>query len=138
MVDAEHFPVSQNDREMAVAAKTTPLGRDKEYKKVYDRVMAAAMRLGKSNTEMGNVKPDYSELPGAMVCCSDFCKGEVRLSEKPGRLPTDPRHTQNTPRVCCVCGWQIGKNRAQKLEHSKDARRRLAISLRSSTQYSAA
>ena len=138
MFDAELFPVSQNDREMAVEAKTTPLGRDKECRKVYERVMAAAMRLGKSNTEMGKVKPDYSQFPGAMVCCSDFCKGDMRLSKKPGRLPTDPRHTQNTPRVCCVCGWQIGKNRAKKLDHSKDARRRLAISLRSSTQYAAA
>jgi len=138
MQAAKRFHVSQNDRELAVEFKRCPLRNDEEHQKVYDRVLSAAMHLGKTNTDLGFVKQDYSQLPGAMVCTSDFCKGKMRLSKKPSRLPTDPRHTQNTPRVCCVCGWQIGKNRDQKLDSSKDARRRLALSLRSSSQYSAA
>jgi hypothetical protein len=130
--------ISQNNRELAKEVQRIPFGNDEEQQKVYHRVMAAAVQLGKINTDMGNVKQDYSELPGAIICRSDFCKGEMRLSKKPKRLPTDPRHTQNTPRVCCVCGWQVGKNRSEKQDYFKDVRRRLAISLRCSSQYSAA
>jgi hypothetical protein len=138
MSAAGSLSVSQYNRELAREVQKIPFGTDEEQKKVYDRVMAAAMQLGKTNTDMGNVKQDYSQLPGALMCRSDFCKGEMRLSKKPKRLPTDPRHTRNTPRVCCVCGWQVGKNRDEKQDYFKDVRRRLAISLRSSSQYSAA
>jgi len=132
------LPISQNNRELAKEVQRIPFDRDEEQQNVYHRVMAAAVQLGKTNTDMGKVKQDYSQLPGAMKCRSDFCKSQMRLSKKPTRLPKDPRHTKNTPRVCCVCGWQVGKNRSEKQEYFKDVRRRLAASLRCSSQYSAA